>query len=272
MNSDQTTTLSPSALRRSIPAQATTISAVETAGWSDVRQAASAQITPTSRWPISRFDADLKAIQDQLIDGERILEIRTLHQSTFGRATGAIAVTTRRLLVVDLSRSQHPLAETVLFSEVKHAACRRNPLSGMTLTVRTQHGRQYRGLESKDRASANRFVASLQAQIDNPSACQLRTVPLGSVAAQPPTMPARVQRLLERLQPVLGAMLAMAALLFLTGVVGHGVSEGVFACFAFTRAMRKLTGLLATRSRSASHRRILGPSLSGIAVRPTIGE
>lgn len=251
MTTDQATVLSLRAFQRSLPAATVlrpsprTDSAVPTAGpagFADVWQAAGAQIADSPRRPLARFQEDLHAIQDQLIDGERILEIRTLQQGMRGHATGAMALTTHRLLVVDVSKLPDPVAETVLFSEIKHVGCRRRGLSGLELTVRTQLGKQYRGIEGKDRATTKRFVAALRGQVDNPSASQLSTLPPGSVAAGPPTALARVQRMLGLAQSVFTALLPLAAILFLTGVVSHSVSVGVFACFAFSRAAGKFTG------------------------------
>jgi hypothetical protein len=278
MANEQATHLSSSGLRRSTADPAVRASGQvdeaadtgETAGWSEVRQAAGARIAPNPRWPMVYFKSDLEAIQDQLIDGERILEKRTLRQGGRGRATGAIAVTTRRLLVVDLSRLLDPVAETVLFSEIKHVGCRRRGLGGFELTVRTRLGRQYRGLESKQRASAKRFVTALQAQIDNPSASHLREVLPTSIAARPPTALARLGRTLERAQTVLAALLGIAALLFLTGAVGREVSEAVFACSAFVWASRKLSATLVARSGGASRGR--GPSRRRIALRHSAAE
>jgi hypothetical protein len=241
MTNDQTATRSQSLDRAS-----------GTAGWCDLWQAARAQIVPDEKWPLRKFKGDLQAIQDQLLDDERILEIRTLHQGGLGRATGAIAVTTRRLLVVDLSRSPDPVAETVLFSEIKRVSCRRRGPFGVRLSVRTDNGRQYRGLESKQSASAKRFVAALQAQIAVPSASHLLELPRGAVAVKPPTVLARTQRAFELAQVVLAPVFPVAAVLVITGTSSNQLTQAVVGALAFLRAFEELAAALVVRSRGRS--------------------
>jgi hypothetical protein len=220
------------------------------AGWSDVSQAARAQIAPDPKWPLEKFRADLQAIQSQLRGDERILDIRTLHQGGPGRATGAIAVTTQRLIVVDLTRSSTPVAETVLFSEVKGVSCFRRGFFGMSLTVRTNRGRRIRGLESKDRASAKRFVAALQAQIESPSPTHLHEVPQGSVAVKPPTILARAQRAFQLGEYILAPVFPVAAVLVITGTTSNQLTQLVVGVIALLRALDEVANALVVRLRS----------------------
>jgi hypothetical protein len=136
------------------------------AGWSHVWQAARQQLAPDPSRPLWKFQGGLQAIHDRLHDGERILEIRITHRGALGRATGAMALTTCRLLVADASRaSEEPVAESVPFSEISRVSCRRVGWSGVTLSVRTRSGRRFRGVQGKDAASARRFVAAARAAV-----------------------------------------------------------------------------------------------------------
>jgi hypothetical protein len=220
-------------------------------GWIDVRQAATAQVAADPKWPIERFDAPLQAIQRQLLPGEQVLDIRTLHQGGPGKAIGAMVLTAQRLLVADLSRSAQPVAETVLFSEVKRVSARRRPF-GVQLTVSTKRGRRYRAIAGKDTDGAKRFVAALEAQMHTQSAGQLTAVPAGAVAAQPPTLLARVQRAVELLEMAVIPVFPVAAAFVITGTTSNKLTQLVVSILAVLRVSIVAIGSIVVRMRGGS--------------------
>ena len=152
--------------------------ATDATGWPDVWEAAHAEISKRD-WVLRAYKADLQAIQDALLDDERVLAIRPLYDSRDEpwKGTGAIVVTPRRLLVVPTGPLQAtkgrlfirpagpPTAETVLFSDIASASLRRTVLSGMKLTITTRDGRRYESSTGAKRAGPERFLTTLQEQI-----------------------------------------------------------------------------------------------------------